>query len=202
MVQSAGRVELGSPSFPSIQDHLCFLCFLCVLRWLPSVSVNPLVQTRNAGYIGSIDDDCEKGNEFVSCMNTGVRICMFGTVSGLLWSLVPGFLTEMFSSTVAVVTVLVSGIITGISVSCILYCPLIRFGRWGALLLGVISLPAGGFFFGVFLSIVGLVVGHATGDQRFVEGGFHPLRFGVLYAAYSVMSVLGIILIPAAVRLI
>lgn len=133
-------------------------------------------------------------------MRTTARIVLFGTMSGLVWSLAPALLGDLFSSLAEVVTIVTASILTGISVSFALYRPLMRFSRRGALLLGIVSLPAGGFFFGVFASIVGLVGSDATGEpNRFVAAGFHPFIAGAQYALLSVISIFVVILAPSAV---
>ncbi len=133
-------------------------------------------------------------------MNMTGRIVVFGTASGLLWSLVPGFITELFESPKSIAVVLLVGVLTGVLVSYALYRPLLRRGRWVAFWLGLLSLPTGAFCFGVLLSIAYLLLGCVTGEpDRFLSTGFHPIAAGMQYAAYSVISILGIFLPPLAV---
>ena len=125
---------------------------------------------------------------------------MFGILSGVIWSAVPGTLSELFRSPGETATVIVAGGLAGVLVSLALKPVLARFGRWAALWLGILSLPFGAFAFGVFISLVQWLVREFTGvAYRFVEQRFNPFQAGAEYAVFSVISVFAIILFPLAV---
>ena len=133
-------------------------------------------------------------------MSTPLRVLAFGIVSGLIWSLVPGTLSELFRSPGETATVIVSGVLSGIVTSFALAAALARFGRGAAVLFGALSLPLGAFAFGVLLSLVQWLVREFSGTAyRFVAPEFAPLTIGAQYAVLSVISVFALVLFPLAV---
>jgi hypothetical protein len=121
-------------------------------------------------------------------------------VSGLIWSLVPGALSELFRSPGETATVVVSGVLSGILTSFALAAPLARFGRGPVILFGALSLPLGAFAFGVLLSLVQWLVREFSGTgYRFVAHEFASLTAGIQYAVSSVISVFAFVLFPLAV---
>lgn len=125
------------------------------------------------------------------------RLFIFGTVSGLLWSLVPGYLSElMYSSVGQTATVLITGVLTGITVSALLTLPLLWLRIKGIITLGIVALPIGAFLFGFFLSLLQKAVQLWIGPTyRFVEYRFAPVEAGLNYAFFSV-TYFALILIP------
>jgi hypothetical protein len=141
-----------------------------------------------------------EGFNLSACMNTNLRVLTFGVVSGLIWSVIPGLLSELFRSTGETVTVLVSGILTGALTSFALRAPLAKCRRQTAILLGLLSLPFGAFAFGVLTSLVQWVVRELTGTSyRFVAHDFSPFHTGISYAVLSAVSIFAFVLFPLAV---
>jgi hypothetical protein len=133
-------------------------------------------------------------------MSTLKRTILFGTVSGLMWAIVPLTLSELWSSVGQTVSVFIAGAFTGISVSLVLSQPVCRIDRKLVVVLGFMSLPLGAFLFGVIVSFTHLGARLLTGaSYRFVEYGFDPFRAGAEYAVFSVLSVFGFVLVPLAV---
>jgi hypothetical protein len=133
-------------------------------------------------------------------MRTTTRVLCFGTISGLIWSVVPGILSELFRSSRETATVLISGVLTGVVVSLSLEAPLVKFGRWSGFVFGLLSLPLGSFAFGVLISLVQLAASKLTGGEyRFVSYGFNPFQTGFGYALVSIISVFALVLFPLAV---
>jgi hypothetical protein len=137
-------------------------------------------------------------------MKTRWRILIFGMISGLLWSLVPGTLGELFASPGETLTVLGAGVLTGVGVSFLLYLPLARLGRKdpvrSVLIAGILSLPAGAFLFGVVVSSLQLLVHMVTGAKYpFVKYGFEPVETGFFYALLSVASFFVLGCLPLAI---
>jgi len=133
-------------------------------------------------------------------MKPHLRVVLFGFVSGLLWSIVPAFLSEIYKPFGQMVTVCLSGIICGIIVSYILSGLLRNLGWKGSLVAGMLSLPLGAFVFGITISSIQLIVRSITGiAYRFVEHGFTPLQNGLEYAFVSSVSVFAIALFPMAI---
>ncbi|MDB6064699.1 MAG: hypothetical protein JWR26_907 [Pedosphaera sp.] len=133
-------------------------------------------------------------------MSTASRVLVFGVVSGMIWSVVPGTLSELFRSPGETITVAASGALTGVLVSFTLRTLLSKSGRWGAFAFGILALPLGAFAFGVLISLVQWMVKDFTGvAYRFVANGFSPFRSGFEYAVFSVISIFGCILLPLSI---
>jgi hypothetical protein len=127
-------------------------------------------------------------------MSTRAKVIMFGIVSGLIWSVVPGGLNDLFRSKESIL-VFIAGAVTGLAVSLALKVPLTKFGRWWTLLLGLVSLPLGAFIFGVVFSLLN-VSDWLNGSQY---GIFNSILIGGYYALLSVISIFAIVLFPLAV---
>lgn len=133
-------------------------------------------------------------------MNAPARITIFGALSGLIWSIVAGFISGLFKSRSEVITVLVAGVLTGILVSFVLSRPLRRLSRWGSLWLGILALPLGAFCFGVVISFVHLAASHITGVEHvFTQSPVAPLTRGISFAVLSVVSIFAVVLFPLSV---
>jgi hypothetical protein len=132
---------------------------------------------------------------------------MLGSLYGAVWSLVPGYLSELLSMPGEAATVILSGAMTGIIVSAALVPVLARCKRWQAIGLGVLALPVGAWLFGFVISCIHWVVMKVTGmHYRFVmqivePPGyiFNPLQTAKLYALYATLSAFGIVFIPLAI---
>jgi hypothetical protein len=135
----------------------------------------------------------------VSLVSTTCRIFVFGIVSGLTWSCVPGVLSELFRSAGETATVIVSGVLTGVLISFALGAALRRSRLGEALLLGIAALPLGAFAFGVCLSLVHWVVRQFTGMAYRFADPFAPIMAGAQYAILGVVTVFAFILFPMAV---
>ena len=129
-----------------------------------------------------------------------MRAMTFGIVAGLLWSLIPGRLSELLRSDGEVFAVLLAGVLTGITVSLILSAPVKTSGVVATLVLGLLSMPVGAFFFGVSISVLHFAIKLPIGvSYRFVEYGFHPVRIGIQYATYGSITVFSFVFFPLAV---
>src|SRR5436853_5577113 len=101
-------------------------------------------------------------------MNTLKRVLAFGAVSGLLWSVVPGILADLFSTRADVPAAIVAGIGSGIITSALLALLLAKFGRALAVVLGLLSLPLGAFVFGFILALINQFLPALTSGARAV----------------------------------
>jgi len=61
-------------------------------------------------------------------MSTRVKVITFGVISGLIWSVVPGTLNDLFRSNESIL-VIAAGALTGLVVSLAFKAPLTKFGR-------------------------------------------------------------------------
>ena len=127
-------------------------------------------------------------------MSTRANVITFGIISGLIWSVVPGSLNDLFRSKESIL-VIAAGALTGIAVSLALKAPLTKLGRWPTLLLGMLSLPFGAFIFGVIFSLLDLS-NWLNGSQY---GIFNVFLIGGYYALVSVVSTFAVVLFPLAV---
>src|SRR5258708_7873214 len=121
-------------------------------------------------------------------MRNLTRIIVFGTCSGLVWSLAPGLYGGLFFySHVPLVLFFVSFALICILVSFLLAIPLIKANHWViTLLLGVLALPIGAFCFGLFFSLF-----QNSGDSAF--------KIGLDFAFWSTVGpYVAIILVPSA----
>ncbi len=130
-----------------------------------------------------------------------LQLTAFGAASGLVWSLVPLVLSELYQSAGEIVSVLSAGTLTGITVTLILAGPLSLSRRRTAVMVGAASLPLGAFLFGVIVSWVHLGLWHWSGTTyRFVEHRFDPLEAGWTYlVSLSWIPWFAAILFPLAV---
>lgn len=137
------------------------------------------------------------------------RTLFWGAFYGTLWSLAPGVLSELLSLARPgeAMTVVLTGILTGVLVSAALAPLLPRTKRWHAAVLGVLSLPLGAWLFGFFISWCHWGVMKLTGiHYRFVMEiveppghVFGPLQTAGNYALYSTLSPFGLLFIPLAI---
>ena len=117
-------------------------------------------------------------------------------MSGLLWSVAPGVLANLFSSRADVPAAVVAGIVSGVITSAILGAVVARFGRGLAVGFGLLSLPLGAFVFGFNLALITRFLPALTsGSLAVVE----PWKLGSDYAILSVFTVLAVGLFPLAV---
>jgi hypothetical protein len=102
-------------------------------------------------------------------------------LSGLLWSIV----SIWFSARTATVFVEfpIAAVMTGVSISFILYKPLLRSTRLRALCLAALSLPLAVFIFGAFVSLVHSI-GQTFGGESPALADFcvGPLYLGLFFA--------------------
>jgi hypothetical protein len=133
-------------------------------------------------------------------MSAPLRVLTFGIGSGLVWAIIAGVLDQLFVSTGEVVTVLASGVLSGIVVSFLLLVPLAKSGRWVSLVFGLLSLPLGAFAFAVLASAVQWAARESTGfTGRFIASGFSPVDSGLELALLSIISIFAFLLFPLAV---
>jgi len=125
-------------------------------------------------------------------MSTTARVLIFGVISGLIWSLALA-LQDGFDAVGA--DTLVPGILSGVLVSFALKTPLVKCGRLGTFIAGLLSLPLGAFLFGFLSALFAMLVGFLTGGIY----DLHPLLSGLFCAAVSVASLFAFYLLPPAV---
>ncbi len=124
------------------------------------------------------------------------RIMVFGYLSGVLWSFVPGILADLVNSRADVPAVLIAGVVSGVATSTALAAVVLRTGRWLTLVSGLLSLPLGAFVFGFSHALVGRLLSPNSGG---VHGFPEPWNLGATYALLSVLSVFAVGLFPLAV---
>ena len=121
---------------------------------------------------------------------------MFGLFSGLLWSVVPGTLANLFESQANVPGTLLAGLVAGLVTSLALASVVARFGRVFAIVLGLLSLPLGAFIFGFAFEVIARFFPTlSSGDRTYLQ----PWRLGLNYAMLSVISIFAVGLFPLAV---
>lgn len=126
-----------------------------------------------------------------------LRILIFGAVAGVIWSLIPGAVSELLTSSGEALTVLLAGCVTGILIALGLRWPLAEYGRRATLPLGFLVLPSAAFIFGIAVSLVHLAVQSLAGvTYRFAE--YSPLEIGLRYGIYSIVP-LGPVLLPLSI---
>jgi len=132
----------------------------------------------------------------LSDMRTLARILSFGFLSGLIWSVAPGALADLFSTRADIPATVIAGITAGVVTSAVLAPLVVRFGRGPTIFFGVLSLPLGGFVFGFSLALISRCFPALTsGTRALVE----PWTLGFNYAFLSVISVFAFGLFPLAV---
>jgi hypothetical protein len=132
-------------------------------------------------------------------VGTRTAIVIFGTMSGLIWSVIGGGLLSGDMSSGEDATVLGAGVITGILVSFMLKSVLSKCGRFATLGYGLLSLPVGAFAFGFIASLIQIAVKAITGVSYSLTTSFNPFEAGILFALVSVMSILAVVYLPLAV---
>jgi hypothetical protein len=92
-------------------------------------------------------------------MSSAFKTTLFGIISGLIWSLIAILLLAKFAFNPAepIFVDLLIGAITGIAVSFTLKVPLMKFGKMGSVILGVLALPLGIFIFTFFTAIFEII---------------------------------------------
>lgn len=123
-------------------------------------------------------------------MNTALRVLVFGVVSGLIWSLVPGTLNNLFTSPKEITMVIVSGLVSGVITSFALRSPVSEARNLMTVIAGVIALPLGAFVFGFLLSFLQWI---------FFAQPFTPFALGFQYALFSMISIFAIVLWPLSI---
>jgi hypothetical protein len=128
-------------------------------------------------------------------MNGLKRIVAFGFVSGLVWSLAPGMLTDLFSTRADLTATLIASVIAGVVTSAILAPLVAKFGRAVAVVFGLLSLPLGAFAFGFSLTVINRFLPIPGGTRALGD----PWDQGFYYALLSVISVFAVGFFPLAV---
>jgi len=129
-------------------------------------------------------------------MKALARVLAFGFVSGLLWSIVPGILADLFSTRADVLATIVAGVVSGVVTSAVLAQLVARFGRGLTIVLGLVSLPLGAFIFGFTLALIDRFLPVLTSRTRALTD---PWTLGLNCALLSVYSTFAIGLFPLAV---
>lgn len=128
-------------------------------------------------------------------MSPRTRILTFGFLSGLLWSVAPLVLADLFRKGADIPGIVVPGIMAGILVSAILASVVAKTGRGMAFLFGLLSLPAGAFVFGFCLALTNRFLPILNDTPALAE----PWTLGLFFMVTSVLSVAAIGLFPLAV---
>ena len=124
------------------------------------------------------------------------RVVVFGVTSGLLWSIAPGFLADLFSVSADVPATIVASIIAGVVTTVALAALVARVRRSFAVVLGLASLPFGAFAFGFTIALISRFLPNQTSGARV---SVEPMSQGLNYAVLSVVSVFALVLFPLAV---
>jgi hypothetical protein len=133
-------------------------------------------------------------------MKTTTQNILFGTFAGMLWSLVPGTLSELFTSFGQGVSVILCGALTGMIVTFTVRRLLDGNSKGFGIFVGVLSLPYGAFLFGLIISFAHALIAAIGGPKyRFIEYRFEPFEARLSYALYSSISIFAIVLFPAAI---
>lgn len=128
------------------------------------------------------------------------KAILFGGIIGFFWAFVPIYLSELNRDVGESVSVIVSGVLTGMIVSGLLSIILVRNQPVLTLMAGMASLPLGAFVFGVVASFIHLIIQDVTGTSyRFVENEFAPVRLGLQYAVFGSITIFGLMLFPLAI---
>ena len=132
-------------------------------------------------------------------MGISKKAVTFGSASGLLWGFVPLNIADLRGPNGETATVFIASILTGIIISLMLSKTSKPTKKSEVFGLGFITVPAGGFLFGVLASSIQFCAQRATGHTyRFVENGFDPLSAGLGYAMYG-FYIFGLLLVPLAI---
>ena len=127
-------------------------------------------------------------------------IVAFGSLSGLLWALVPGTLTESWRSLETTASILSAGLVAGIATSFLLTKPLVKVNwRWVPLF-GLGSLPLGAFLYGLVDGSIRFFMNPVSG--RPIGRGpdwYYPIEMGGFYAFGAFTYYFPCVLIPLAI---
>ena len=127
-------------------------------------------------------------------------IAAFGTLSGLVWALVPGTLTESWRSLEVTATILIAGLAAGLATSFLLAKPLRKVSWKWVPLLGLGSLPLGAFLYGLFIGSLRFLMNSVTGTPFGREPEWHyPIEMGGFYAFGVFTYYFPYVLIPLAI---
>ena len=129
-------------------------------------------------------------------MKTLSRVLLFGSISGLLWSAVPGTLNELFVNRADVPATVIAGIIAGVAASAVLAPWVSKAGRGITIAFGLLSLPLGAFVFGFAHALISRFFPALTSGMRVLVD---PWTLGFAYALLSIISIFAIGLFPLAV---
>lgn len=123
------------------------------------------------------------------------KILTFGVISGAIWSLFPGLASEFYRKPIDIIPVTLAGILTGISISYLLY--FLNFKKYWFYLFGaLISLPISGALFGIYLNLCRIPF--PLSKARDLEYFFNDtLQLSILYSIYWVWYPIAIIAVPA-----
>ena len=128
-------------------------------------------------------------------MSTTGKVITFGTVSGIIWSLIPGSLVGLFQSSKESIGVVFAGLLTGIIVSLAFKTPLMKLGKGWSLFFGILALPFGAYVFGCVFSDI-YQSGWFLDSQYGLSNAF---QVGIDYVIVSVISLFAVILFPLAI---
>ena len=123
----------------------------------------------------------------------------FGIISGLFWSVAPLVLGENMGSLSEIVSVLISGILTGIIITSFLSTILPLRSKNATAAFGLLALPAGAFVFGVILTVCMWLLRAISGSIYRYSEGFNPIENGLNYAVASFLTVFAFAFIPLAI---
>ena len=133
-------------------------------------------------------------------MKPTYRVLAFGALSSVAWSVIPGLLTDLFSSARQSVTILLAGSLTGIAVTLSIRRILDGNSKQFAILIGCLTLPYGAFLFGIITALLHMAISSVGGPTyQFAQEPVEPFNAAASYAIYSCISIFALILFPLAI---
>jgi hypothetical protein len=129
-------------------------------------------------------------------MKTLKRVLVFGSISGLLWCVVPGLLDDLFSTPADTPVTVMAGVVAGILTSAMLALSVPRISRGFTMVVGTFALPLGAFVFGFAFALLSRFLPMLGSGTRAI---LDPWTLGLNYALLSVISIFAIGLFPLAV---
>jgi hypothetical protein len=144
-------------------------------------------------------------------MSSAFKTTLFGIASGLIWSLIAILLRAqfLFNPDESIFVVLLVGATTGVAVSFALKVPLMKFGKTGGVILGLIALPLGIFIFGFIFALFEMIAGSPesfNGTNGFnlitaFKTALYTTFLGCIYSCYLLpLAILTTIILRKVIR--
>ncbi len=123
-----------------------------------------------------------------------------GAISGTVWSLIPGMISNLFDSLEQSVTVLIAGVISGIAICCLISVLFKRASWKSSILFSVLCLPLGAFIFGYSISLLQYILADWIGVVlRFNRSGNSSFSSGLELASAVFYPGLTIVILPLTI---